>query len=95
MSKSKTILWVVIVIIVIGIVWWYFQWKSSSPAMPEQSPYSQNSTSGTSLSALPQGNSNTALDQSLQTIDSQLNGLSSDSASVTQGLNDQPISQGQ
>ena len=93
-SKSKIVFWIIAIIIVIGLIWWYAQWKASSPTMPEQSPYSQNPT-GTSSSALPQGNSNTALDQSLQAIDNQLSGLSSDSASVNQGLSDQPISQGQ
>ncbi len=94
-SKSKVIFWIIAIIVVVGLIWWYSQWQAGSPAAPEQSPYSATSTSGTSSSVLPQGNSNTALDQSLQTIDSQLSGLSSDSASIDQGLNDQPIVQGQ
>jgi hypothetical protein len=35
------------------------------------------------------------LNQDLTSIDAELNGLASDSASIDQGLNDQPVSQGQ
>jgi hypothetical protein len=53
-----------------------------------------SSTSG-GLVTSPTDDSNAALNQDITSINDQLNGLASDSASVTQGLNDQPVPQGQ
>jgi hypothetical protein len=39
--------------------------------------------------------SDTAIDKDLSSVDSQVKGLSTDSASIDQGLNDQPIAQGE
>ena len=110
MSKtSKIVLWVIVVIVVIGgIVWFVMGQNSAAPAGQGYSaPTSQNNpaspTSPTSatgntsggLSTAPADNSNAALSQDLASIDAQMTGLTSDSASIDQGLNDQPVAQGQ
>ena len=101
MSKTaKVVLWVIVLIVVVVVVVWLVtagnSTNSSAPtgqASPAAAPQS-GSTSGV-LQTSPTDTSNTSLNQDLQSIDSELNGLASDSASVSQGLNDQPIPQGQ
>ncbi len=105
MSKtSKIVIWLIIVIIVIAGVLWFVT-RGIAPSAPGTSGTSTtpNSLSVGSIapptsSALPTPAtdvSNAALNEDLTSIDNQLNGLASDSASIDQGLNDQPISQGE
>ena len=100
MSRSlKITLWVIVAIVVIGGIWWYVSWQQTAQApAPTSSNTQQQGAVGGNVpgpAGLSAGNSNTALTQDLSSLDAQLNGLASDSASVDQGLNDQPIQQGQ
>ncbi len=96
-------MWLLIVLIVAaGIIWFAMGNKSIAPAVPgysgtPASPTAETITPPTSavLPTPPTDDSNAALNQDLTSIDSQLNGLASDSASVDQGLNDQPVTQGE
>lgn len=100
MSKTvKIVLWVIILIIVVVVVWLVMAGNSTNNAVPagQASPVAvppSTSTSGV-LQTSPTDTSNASLNQDLGSIDAQLNGLASDSASVDQGLNDQPVPQGQ
>ena len=87
-KSSKIIIWAIVILVIVAGIWWYFSRPSASPTQPIQT----GSAGGTVTAG---NNSNAALDQDLSTIDSQLNSLSADSASIDQGLNDQPITQGQ
>ncbi len=83
-SSSKAVIWVVAIVVVAGAIWWYV--AAQNPAEPET--YGTNATSSVAMS---QGTSDQSLNQDLTQIDAQMNGLSSDSASVNQSFSDQPI----
>ncbi len=92
---------VVTVIVVVGIIWWLSSGTvpataptTSSNTAPQSAVPSKNTATDTTIIA-PQDNSDVSLNQDLSSIESQMNGLTSDSQSIDQGLNDQPISQGQ
>jgi hypothetical protein len=101
MSKTSKITIGVIIVIIAVIVWFLMAGKNPVSVQPTSSaPAPQNapapaSTSSEGLSTSPTDTSNAALNQDLTSIDAQLNGLASDSANIDQGLNDQPVSQGQ
>lgn len=104
-------MWVVIVVIVIVAAVWFFMMPNSSAPQGQgtPAPTSQNAPAAPvvqntptpapaaqgALQTAPTDDSNSALNQDLDTINNQLNGLASDSASIDQGLNDQPVTQGQ
>jgi hypothetical protein len=97
-------MWVIVaIVVVVAIVWFVMMQNGATPSGQGSSVPAQNvQTSPTGQSNIPSGlttaakdDSNAALNQDLNSIDSQLNGLSSDSANIDQGLNDQPVSQGQ
>ncbi len=92
MSKSsKFIVWIVIAaIVVVGIILIINSNQSNQPA-GTSAGISGNVSGQTS----PTDTSDAALNQDLSSLDNQLNGLSSDSASINQSLNDQPVTQGQ
>jgi len=107
MSKTvKVILWVAVAVVVIGGVWWWMtstggapggqspvtanqQPAAPSPAAPAANPNSAPAPAPSTVS----DNSNASLNQDLSNIDSQMDGMQSDTATINQGLNDQPISQ--
>lgn len=97
MSKtSKIVLWVVIAVIVAAVIVWFVVPRNSTAPGVQNVPVAGapgNAPSG--LTTAPTDTSDAALNQDLANIDAQLNGLASDSASIDQGLNDQPIPQGQ
>ena len=100
MSKTaKIVLWVVVLIIVIVVIAWFvISQGTSAPTAPtaQNAPATNGAPSASgSLSTSPADTSNAALNQDLTSINSELNGLASDSANVNQGLNDQPVTQGQ
>jgi hypothetical protein len=104
MSKTSTVVvWAVIVIIVVvAIVWFVMGQNGAAPSAPAYpAPTSQNAPAANvpsatgGLTASPSDTSNAALNQDLTDINNQLNGLASDTASIDQGLNDQPVPQGQ
>lgn len=104
-TKAKTILWIIVaVVVIIGAVWWWWMSMSQTATAPTTSQANQPSidagnnppmapTSTNGISATD--DSNAGLQTDLSNIDSQMNGFSSDNASVTQGLNDQPVQQSQ
>ena len=101
MTQSKTTLWIaiaVVLVIIFGGIWWYGQSGTNIPTSNTLAPQSgqsgaQNTQGQNAVSA--QNNSDASLNQDLSSLDTQLNSLSADSQSVHQGLNDEPIPQGQ
>lgn len=87
MSKSVQItIWVIVAIIVIGGIWLWLSGNNN-----EANPAAQSNTANNQTATV--SDNNTSLDQDLANLDVQLNGLASDSASINDGLNDQPIAQ--
>jgi hypothetical protein len=94
-TTGKIILWVVIAVIVIGGIWWWLASRNSAPA-GSTSPTTASTTSPTATStSYPQGDSDQSINQDMTNANAQMNGLSSDNASVTQSMNDQPVQQAQ
>lgn len=102
MSKTgKILLGVVIALVVIGGVWWWMDMQSGVPAaMAPGTGTSGTSTavnspaaSSSASSSYPQGDSDQSIQQDMTSLNAQMNGLSSDNASVTQSMNDQPVQQ--
>lgn len=84
MSKStKITLWIVVVVVVAGAIWW---WSAGQSGL-NGSPAAYNNPGN--------GNSTADLTQNLAQIDSQMSGFSSDSTSMNEALNDQPVTQAQ
>ncbi len=99
-TKAKTILWIIIAIVVIGAVWWWWSMGQTATApttgqanQPTSTSTLSNGVSGSGVSATD--SSNAALQTDLSNIDGQMNGFSSDNASITQGSNDQEVQQSQ
>jgi len=91
-------LWIVAAVIVIGGIWWWMSSTGSAPSAAPQANNTQPAGQGTAATnpapaATVSDNSNAALNQDLGNIDAQMSGMSSDSASINQGLNDQPVQQ--
>lgn len=100
---------VAVVVVGGGIWWWLAMSQGAMPAAtapasnpPAQAPAMQGQMASSTPSSTSMGNpgnvsandnSNAGLDASLSNVDTQMNGFSSDNASVTQGMNDQPVSQ--
>ena len=94
-------MWIVVIVIVVGGgIWW---WMASQNNAPTAAPAASNNvgamgTSGATATgaqpaSYPQGDSDQAINQDMTSVDAQLSGLTSDSASVTQSMNDQPVQQ--
>ncbi len=82
-KTAKVIVTIVVVLVVAGGIYWWVMGQNSSTNY--QSPTGSNTS----------GNSDTALNQDLATIDGQMSAFSSDSASIDQSMNDQPVAQSQ
>ncbi len=96
MSKSAQItLWVVVAILIVAGLAWWIAGNQSGPSYPAaQAPApSSNQAGGNALVA--NGTSNAALQSDLANVDSQINSFNSDSQSIDQGMNDQPVQQQQ
>jgi len=90
MSKgTKVVILIAVAVLVVGGAWW---WTGGLNG-PAGSPASPNGAQENGSAVTTQGNSD--LSQDLAQIDSQMNGLASDSTSIDQGLSDQPVSQEQ
>jgi len=90
-QNMKMIVWIVVAIAVVGVGWWLYtmNMNASAPA---------SNGNGTSTPVTQSGaadNSDQAIGQSMANVDTQINGFTSDSAAVDQGLNDQPVPQQQ
>src|SRR5947209_1494293 len=98
MSKGgKITLGIILAILVVGVVMWWAGFMGGSngsyPA-PVASTGSQSSATQTNVAG-SSGSGNQSISQEMASVDTQLSGLSSDSASIDQGLNDQPVPQAQ
>ncbi len=89
-ATVKATVWIVIIAIVVGVIWWWYIAATVPGAYPTNS-----GTSSSGASNLTAGNSNANLNQDLATIDAQMSGFNSDSASINQSLNDQSVTQSQ
>ncbi len=91
---SKTALWITIVVVVVLIgagVWWWSMAQNQNNASPAVTTAQQAGSNGSQ----PVGNSDADISQEMSNVNAQMNGMSSDSASINQGLNDQPVQQSQ
>ena len=101
MSKTvKIIVWVVVVIIAGGGIWWWMASQNSALPVVNNTPASgaaaaTSTPNSAPSSSYPQGASDQSINQDMTSLDAQINGLSSDNASVTQSLSDQPVQQAQ
>jgi hypothetical protein len=94
MSKaSQATLWVVLAVLVIGGIWWWSM--SNNGSYSPSSTYNPGATSTSQSNGAPSDNSDQAINQDMTNANAQINGFSSDSASIDQGLNDQPVQQSQ
>lgn len=87
----------VIILVVAGAAYWlttnHSQNGSSVTAAPQNAITTATATAAPSGTALTSGTSNADLNQDLATIDTQMNALSSDTASMNQSFNDTPVTQ--
>lgn len=99
---KTAVLWIILAVVVVGGgIWWWAasQGQASPTAINTPSTSQQAAASGTQQNSgqnaivSANGNSNAALQTDLSNIDGQMNGFSSDNASINQGLNDQPVQQ--
>ncbi len=95
-TTAKVALIIVIIAVVAGGAYWWLagQNNASAPSAPPSGSISSN-TAANAQPTLTSGNSNADLNQDLATINAQMNGFATDSASMSQSLNDQPVSQSQ
>ena len=84
MSKnSKIALWIVIVLVVVGIVWWAYAMHMKNNGSLQTNGYDQTTTlDSTTSTTVSSGNSNADLNQDMSKVDAQMTGLNSDSASA-------------
>jgi cytoskeletal protein RodZ len=102
-TKAKAITWIIVAVVVIGGgVWWWVSMSQTATAPTTSQTLQPTSTAQTAMmtptstpTSTPSNgvsatdDSNAALQGDLSNIDTQMNGFSSDNASVTQGMNDQ------
>jgi type IV secretory pathway TrbL component len=82
-KKTKIIIWVIVVVVVLGVIWWMVK-NSQNTSQPNMmntagAPANESSTENTIVST---GTSDSDLDQDMNNINAQMNGLSSDTANV-------------
>ncbi len=108
MSKTTIIvICVVVALLVAGGIWWWSMSTANAPsspaayapsappaAMPTQTQ-GTNTAPAQAPTLAATGTSDAALNADLSQIDSQMNGMSGDNASINQGLTDQPVQQQQ
>jgi len=102
-QKSSVKVWIVAAVVVLAtlFIWWLSSGQSGNVKVPDNASaippqdQSQPSSVGPGSASSPSDTSDSALDGDLSSIDAQLKGLNADASSVDQGLNDQPIEQGQ
>jgi FlaG/FlaF family flagellin (archaellin) len=97
--SSRTVLWIVAILVVLAGIW-YFWSTHNSASMVMTTPASDTSsatsdTNSTGQGSLSNGNSDQELNSDLTQIDTQTQTANTDSASVDQSFNDQPIQQAQ
>lgn len=92
-SNEKTLLWIGVVIVAIGVIWWLTASKGVEP-VEEHTPVATSTAAATGSTASPASDtSDAALNADIGAMGTQMDGFSSDSASINSGINDQPVSQ--
>jgi HJR/Mrr/RecB family endonuclease len=87
-KKSKNIAIIIVVIVLICVVWiWYEISTNKNTITQSQTGTNAQNTTSSTVPALTQGTSDQAINQDVNSLDQQLNGVSSDTASVNQSLN--------
>lgn len=86
-KKSKILTIIVIIIVLISVIWlWYHNSQNQNYISQQQTELNTQNASSV-VPTLTQGTSDTAISQDINSLDQQLNGVSSDTASVNQSLN--------
>lgn len=86
-KKSKKIAIIAVIIVLIFALWlWYYSSQNQNTALQQQTGVNTQNSSSV-VPALTQGTSDAAISQDINSLDQQLNGVSSDTASVDQSLN--------
>jgi predicted negative regulator of RcsB-dependent stress response len=92
--STKAIVWIIVILLIILGVWYFWSSHNSPQTAPATSSTAQTSSQTTgSPQTLSSGESNADLNADLNAIDTQTNSANSDSASVDQSFNDQPVQQ--
>lgn len=90
-------MWIgVIVVVVLVLLGWYWYAGMGNGAQNAGTPSATNTTNGTTgAQSLPSDSSSSdaSLSQDTAAVGTQMSGLDSDSASMNQSFNDQPVSQ--
>jgi hypothetical protein len=91
MSHGLKIGLLVVVLVIAGA--WYSLRHVTMPSQQEVMGQQSSKLNDAQTITANRDDSDTSLDQDLTTVDTQFSAYQSDSASVDQGLNDQPIAQ--
>ena len=94
-SKAKLAITIIVIVVALGGVYWWLTSQQGALAPSTAPGGASTSQNGAAQPQLTSGNSNADLNQDLATIDAQMNGVSSDSASMNNSFNDQPVTQSQ
>jgi len=87
-NMTKIITIIVVALLIVAGGWWYVDELNQTNSVPSTFVASTSSSQGNASDA-----SDASIDQSMASVDGQMNGLNSDSASVDEGLNDKSIQQ--
>lgn len=87
-NTLKTIIIGLAVVVLIGLGWKFYIDKNFSDI---DDGANVPTSAGNQAASVNSGATDAALDKDLSNVDTQINTLSNDSASVDQGLNDKPI----
>jgi cytoskeletal protein RodZ len=97
---TKGAIWAIVIVVVLvgGGIWWWVAANNNVGTPPMASTTTPNGTSSeptstASSTPLPQGDSDQSINEEMTDINTQMNGLSSDTANVNSSMNDQPVQQ--
>jgi hypothetical protein len=82
---AKTFWTIVFILVLVGIGWFYFS-KNNNSSIPGQSSSSTSVSNTQSDIASTTDTSDTSLNQDLQNVNSELNGLATDTSNIDQSL---------
>lgn len=87
MTNTPKIVLIIAVIIVLGMVWFWYSGNVSTPvpSVPVQT------TASTVINSNPQAN--TTIEEDMASVDTQLSAFNNNMASVDEAINDTPIAQ--
>lgn len=90
-NTSKLVVTIIVIVLVAGGIWWWSASQTGVPASPAATTAPAAAQPATGQNT--QGVSTANLNQDLAQIDTQMSGFAADSASINQGLSDQPVGQ--